>query len=97
MTFASITSKGALCFSVIVLSLTPLLTRAAEQTKMQSGGAKAPMTAATSVASGAVEDSLKACMTRIPKDASAGQRMMAEQSCQRDEEARQPFDPTQGQ
>lgn len=29
-------------------------------------------------------DSLDACMSRIPKDASAGQRMLAESSCQRD-------------
>jgi hypothetical protein len=37
------------------------------------------------VASGAVEDTLKACLARIPKDASAGQRLMAELSCQQDE------------
>ncbi|MBI5853812.1 MAG: hypothetical protein HZB35_00965 [Nitrospirae bacterium] len=41
------------------------------------------------VASGAVEDSLLACLARIPKDASAGQRMMAEQSCKRDEGTRE--------
>jgi len=35
-------------------------------------------------ASGTMRDSLQACMGRIPADASAGQRMMAEQSCQRD-------------
>jgi hypothetical protein len=37
------------------------------------------------VAAGAVEDSLNACMARIPKDASAGQRMLAEESCRRDQ------------
>lgn len=30
-------------------------------------------------------DSLEACMARIPKDASAGQRMLAEDSCKRDQ------------
>jgi hypothetical protein len=40
------------------------------------------------VASGAVEDTLAACMARIPKDASDGQRMMAEESCNRDEGTR---------
>jgi hypothetical protein len=30
-------------------------------------------------------------MARIPKDASIGQRMIAEQSCWRDENDRQPF------
>ncbi len=40
------------------------------------------------VASGAAEDTLKACMARVPTDASAGQRMIAEQGCRRDEETR---------
>ena len=35
-----------------------------------------------SVAAGAVEDTLKDCLARIPKDASAGQRMLAQQSCE---------------
>ena len=43
------------------------------------------------IAAGAVEDTLKACMARIPKDASIGQRMTAEQSCGRDERDRNPF------
>ena len=43
------------------------------------------------IAAGAVEDTLKACMARIPKDASIGQRMIAEQSCGRDERDRKPF------
>jgi hypothetical protein len=42
-------------------------------------------------AAGAVEDTLQACMARIPQDASIGQRMIAEQSCWRDENDRQPF------
>jgi hypothetical protein len=36
-------------------------------------------------ASGTVGDTLEACMARIPKDASAGQRMLAEESCRRDQ------------
>jgi hypothetical protein len=40
------------------------------------------------MASGAVEDTLKACMARIPALASAGQRMLAEQSCAGEEELR---------
>lgn len=47
-------------------------------------------------ASGAVEDNLKHCMERIPKNASAGQRMMAEQGCGRDQEARKSFDAVPG-
>ncbi|WP_455377218.1 hypothetical protein [Petrachloros mirabilis] len=37
------------------------------------------------VASGTQGDTLAACMARIPKDASAGQRMLAEESCRRDQ------------
>lgn len=37
------------------------------------------------IATGSVEDDLNACMARIPKDASAGQRMLAEESCRRDQ------------
>ncbi len=40
------------------------------------------------IATGAAEDSLNDCMARIPKDASSGQRMLAEQSCHRDQAAR---------
>ena len=40
------------------------------------------------VASGAAEDTLTACQARIPELASAGQRMLAEQSCAGAEETR---------
>ncbi len=40
------------------------------------------------VASGAVEDTLPMCLTRIPQGATPGQRLIAEQSCQRDASAR---------
>lgn len=48
------------------------------------------------VASGAVEDTLKACLDRIPLDASAGQRMMAELSCDRDEDTRKSMEAVPG-
>lgn len=34
---------------------------------------------------GTQDDSLDACMARIPKDATAGQRMLAEETCARDQ------------
>jgi hypothetical protein len=40
------------------------------------------------IAPGSVEDSLDACLARIPKESSSGQRMLAEQSCRRDQAAR---------
>lgn len=55
----------------------------------QSSGAAAPSAAAATgrntMAAGAVGDTLQACQARIPADASAGQRMIAEQSCLRDQ------------
>ncbi|MCS6291321.1 MAG: hypothetical protein H8K10_20450 [Nitrospira sp.] len=46
--------------------------------------AVAPVKAAA-VASGAVEDTLPTCLARIPQGATPGQRLIAEQGCQRDE------------
>lgn len=48
------------------------------------------------IAAGTVEDTLKACMARIPRDASIGQRMIAEKSCGRDESDRKPFQVVPG-
>jgi len=44
-----------------------------------------------SPAAGTADDSLQACMARIPSDSTASQRMLAERTCQRDEAARNPF------
>lgn len=48
------------------------------------------------IAAGASEDSLQACLARIPKDATTGQRLMAELSCRRDDGDRKPFQATLG-
>lgn len=53
-----------------------------------SSNAAAPAKGLGRIAVGAVEDSLKACMARIPSDATSGQRMLAERSCERDQAAR---------
>ena len=57
-------------------------------TPANSSAAQASSSAASTknreaIAHGSVEDSLNACQARIPKDASAGQRMLAEDSCRR--------------
>ncbi|HSA62530.1 MAG TPA: hypothetical protein VLE03_09850 [Nitrospiraceae bacterium] len=56
----------------------------------------AATTPGNALAAGASEDSLQACMARIPKDATTGQRMIAEQSCRRDDGDRKPFQATLG-
>lgn len=48
------------------------------------------------VASGSAEDSQQACLARIPKVASAGQRMIAEDSCKRDQASRQSIQNAPG-
>lgn len=47
-----------------------------------------PMDKHSVVAQGAVEDTLKACLARIQGKASAGQRMLAERTCQGEEAIR---------
>ncbi len=48
-------------------------------------------------AAGTFGDSLKACMDRIPGNATAGQRMLSEESCRRDAAARASIDAVPGQ
>jgi len=72
---------------VLIAWLPALATQAADQ---PSGGF--PPVVLTGeparMAAGEVEDTLKACLARIPKDGSAGQRMLAEQSCEQAEGTR---------
>jgi hypothetical protein len=56
----------------------------------------AATTPGNALAAGASEDSLQACLARIPKDATTGQHLIAEQSCRRDEGDRKPFQATLG-
>jgi len=51
----------------------------------QSVAGNATAKSGNRAAAGAAGDSLEACMARIPKDGSVGQRMLAEESCQRDQ------------
>jgi hypothetical protein len=43
------------------------------------------------VSPGAAEDTLKACLARIPEQATVGQRMMAEMTCEREEQIRKTY------
>ena len=46
------------------------------------------------VSPGAAEDTLKACLARIPEQATVGQRMMAEPTCEREEAGRNLYQGT---
>ncbi len=83
------------CLDRIPKDATPGQRSMAEQTCKRNMAAheavvKAGTAAATSgAAAGSAGDTLEACMDRIPKDASAGQRLLSEGSCKRDEAGRQ--------
>jgi hypothetical protein len=78
--------RSLLCSSVLLLafSLSPFSTHA-EETHVKGAMIAAPLDKHSDVASGAVEDTLKACLARIPDKASVGQRMLAERTCQGEE------------
>lgn len=78
---------GIVAFLVLIPCMSPLSTYAADQ----PAGEATPATSVAGLgeaASGAVEDTLKACLARIPKDATDGQRMIAQDTCKRDQENR---------
>lgn len=62
-----------------------------------SGSASLEATGPNRVSQGTQGDSLSACLARIPSDATAGQRMIAERTCQRDAENRASIDAVPGQ
>lgn len=80
-----IISRAVLVMSLMLIASIPAIS--AQAADQSSGGAIifAPLEV---VVPSAIEDTLKACLDRIPKDASAGQRMLAEQRCQQDEGTR---------
>jgi len=79
-------------FLILPLTFGPSANAAAKPSKKTA--TPVVTTPDNTIAAGASEDSLKSCLSRIPKNATAGQRMIAEQSCQRDEGERKPFQAT---
>ena len=60
-----------------------------------SSSSSAPVSSAN-VASGHYGDTLGSCLGRIPSDSTDSQRMLAEITCQRDEENRQSIEAVPG-
>ena len=78
---------------IALLALIPWIAASSAEAAGKAPKASAPPTPSQSegrsiVASGAVEDSQAACLKRIPQNATAGQRMLAEDSCKRDQSSR---------
>lgn len=82
------------CLARISSAASPGAKQVAEESCRQNEALRASIVGAATAksgdraASGTQGDTLEACMARIPKDASAGQRMLAEESCRRDQAAR---------
>lgn len=86
-TYLFIRSTVLVASLMLIPWISPLSTYAADQ---HSGGAthSASAGALDVAAVGAAEDTLKACLARIPKDATAGQHMVAKQGCGQEDETR---------
>ena len=84
---------------VAALALIPWVAAPSADAAGKAPKASAPPTPSEGrsiVASGAAEDSRQECLARIPKDATSGQRMIAEHSCKRDQESRQQMQDAPG-
>ena len=99
------TLRFLLCSSILLLasSLLPFSTHAEdqrskqEQDKQPKGALIVPPTDRFGdVAPGAAEDTFKACLARIPEQATVGQRMLAEQTCEREEAIRRTYQGIRG-
>jgi hypothetical protein len=91
MSISTITKSGVVLFTAVLFAALPIgltLPVQAADLLVQRTMGFAPMAELDVMASGAAEDTLKACMARIPVFASAGQRLLAEQSCASAEEVR---------
>ena len=75
---------------VAAMSFVPAMGQSSEPLSDNAVKDRAPITEPR-VAAEAAEDTLQACRARILRDASIDQRRLAEQSCWRDENDRQPF------
>lgn len=76
---------ASLAFGLALMAWLPALpTQAADQASGKSDSSVSTRDVGN-VAAGALKDTLKACLSRIPKDVSISQRMIAETSCHRDE------------
>jgi len=62
-----------------------------------SEGSAAPLaTGPNQISAGLQGDTMEACLARIPKNSTAGQRMLAEKSCERDRNYRHPIEQVPG-
>jgi hypothetical protein len=87
-THLSHTQRMGLVFALLLAPATVLAAQTDSDSLVKGATIIAPTEKRNAVASGSVEDTLNACLGRIPLDASAGQRLLAEQSCAGQQETR---------
>lgn len=80
-TYRFIKRAVLLSSAVLIASSLSALSLYAEDGQVSGAMILAPTEKLGMAASGSVEDTLKACLARIPENATAGQRMLAEQNC----------------
>ena len=73
---------------ILIASWSIPLANAAEQPVKETAH-RAPTTDPNTRAANSVDDTLKACLARIPEVATAGQHLLAEQNCRGEERMRQ--------
>ena len=78
---------------MLIASWSIPLVNAAEQPVKETTH-RAPPADLNTVAANSVDDTLKACLARIPAVATAGQRLLAEQNCRGEERTRQDTQTT---
>ncbi|MGZ8374421.1 MAG: hypothetical protein ACXW4A_05755 [Nitrospira sp.] len=91
MRFPTITQSGVIVLTVVLfaaLSIRSTQPVHAADLPVERTVGVAPLAERGVMASGAVEETLQVCVARIPVLASAGQRMLAEQSCAGEDEVR---------
>ena len=87
-THLSHTQRMVLVSALLLAPATVLAAQTDADSLVKGATLIVPTEKRNAVASGAVEDTLNACLGRIPLDASAGQRLLAEQSCAGQQETR---------
>lgn len=91
MRISTITMSGVVALTLVLFAALPIRSTQPVQAAdllVERPTGFASMAELAITASGAAEDTFKACVARIPAFASAGQRMLAEQSCAGEEEVR---------
>jgi hypothetical protein len=80
--------NGAFMVSLFMVSWSTGSVHGAEQATKETTN-PTPKEGLNAIAANSIDDTLKACLARIPEVATPGQRLLAEQNCHAEEKTRQ--------